>query len=836
MCGIFGASLNPRIMDKGMTKAAIAKFKMLGMYNVDRGKHSCGVYMDSMISKGIDKDKIFHDFIQAHHLPDPSDTGNYTMIGHTRMATHGSHTLENAHPFIIDDEFVLAHNGVIRNIWTLCNKYKIDHSKIHVDSMGLAALINKVGFSILNEYEGFAALLMARQSEPNSLYVYRGVSKRYSTGAEEEERPLFYLQCEEGIYFSSLERSLMAISDSGNDKLKLLEGNIVHKITNGVITKSKFPVSRDTVNYGVNAQTFGGSPAQNYPKPQGATPLALKMIGSTTTAPSTQNSSSATNSHVGRTLNASLFEKNITPVIWYETLPKRVDKYAGKKGIIYHVGRYWTVENEELKIAHGSYYINKRGFITMNKIKTSHNWFFYQGVMMKSLSAYNAALADDALKNIFWNYSVHISKYADYPVSNSRMEIATGCRDVSDYFKHRWFLNGNMCTNTGFTPKFSDRNYIIKDGLMHSISVQKGAVAEPCIDKELMQIDRNKGIIKEVESGIPPTLPEVVVPTDDLPFTEPRFMIDPNPSKAIPEWDVTHFYQPMESLEDYHATFTELEMNAVRYYIADLMMNELGLFPANIKEDMVEVQLNLFLSECVENRTNVIDQWNEKEYKDILDYMLIAQDNPKGDIFDDADVSDATEINEACEFIPKPVVDSQTSLAPIEERIDALNNMVQDYQKKVDEHNLSIVVNNISNPVKPSQDKLYIAEDKDGPNYQDAMDNGLTIDEIVRREEQARVPERKEDEESDFYVNEEHTKQDEIDYAFQDIVDDLSGAITCADELQEHEDSDFAQEVANLIYRAIDPALRDLRELSAKHGEVDMERYVIDVIKKKVNV
>src|SRR5690606_24935912 len=90
-CGIFGWSgRNPASFD-------FTKYNLLGIMNEQRGKHSCGVTIDGEIYIGVDKNKVYRDFILSTPLEKPVKYP--VVIGHTRHATIGVLNEANAHPF-----------------------------------------------------------------------------------------------------------------------------------------------------------------------------------------------------------------------------------------------------------------------------------------------------------------------------------------------------------------------------------------------------------------------------------------------------------------------------------------------------------------------------------------------------------------------------------------------------------------------------------------------------------------------------------------------------------------------------------------------------------------
>ena len=178
MCGIVGAVGNSNAVDiliQGLEKLEY------------RGYDSAGIYVTDAPDKGCLVKSVGR--IADLRAKISSDVKGSTGIGHTRWATHGQATEDNAHPHTSETgRFVLVHNGVIENYLQIKEEYLQGHKfKGQTDTEIAVHLIGKFvdedGLSVLEALkkslhiiQGSYAFALVDSQAPDTIYVAKNKS------------------------------------------------------------------------------------------------------------------------------------------------------------------------------------------------------------------------------------------------------------------------------------------------------------------------------------------------------------------------------------------------------------------------------------------------------------------------------------------------------------------------------------------------------------------------------------------------------------------------------------------------------------------------------------
>lgn len=231
-------------------------FNILGMYNDSRGGDACGIYYDDNWYKGVGNDAKYEKLVVKHNLHNTLKLKKYPIIiGHDRKMSVGHTGIDNAQPVVLvpydsdDILYVHAHNGTITNFRALAKKYNVEVLVGESDSIVMAKLIDTAGWDVLSEYEGSAALVMYKKSEPNVIYAFHGRSKSTEYAVVADERPLAFLTFPgKGTYISSDIDHLRNLSIPDKNILPFeFKYNIVYKLEGDLVTEFH-SVDRSAIN------------------------------------------------------------------------------------------------------------------------------------------------------------------------------------------------------------------------------------------------------------------------------------------------------------------------------------------------------------------------------------------------------------------------------------------------------------------------------------------------------------------------------------------------------------------------------------------------------------
>lgn len=177
MCGIVG------IIGKSAREIVLSGLSKLEY----RGYDSAGIYLNDQQGK----EYLIKTVGRIQNLKDkmlPIEQG-LVGIGHTRWATHGKPTENNAHPqFDETNRFYLVHNGVIENYQEIKNKYLQDVNFVSdTDTEVIVQLISKIArtqkvtaFAALKralaKIKGSYAILMVDNTQPDHIFIAKNKS------------------------------------------------------------------------------------------------------------------------------------------------------------------------------------------------------------------------------------------------------------------------------------------------------------------------------------------------------------------------------------------------------------------------------------------------------------------------------------------------------------------------------------------------------------------------------------------------------------------------------------------------------------------------------------
>ncbi len=247
MCGLFGWVKEEGVAGRNMEKER-AMASILALANDMRGGDSWGYFTEDKLTKDVGE------AFRMNRKKLNRLAASRWAIAHTRKATTGKVSKDNAHPFSIG-AVVGAHNGIVANHDEL--NYMYDR-EFQVDSMHIFAHIDG-GMPSFQDIEGYGAVTFCDTEFPGEVFV-----GTFNGGT------LCVMRVEGfGIVWSSLEAHLnIALRATGlkGERVRLKEGRC-YAIKDGAVEETKLDFDltdpwyryRNAAAQGILAKTEGGS-------------------------------------------------------------------------------------------------------------------------------------------------------------------------------------------------------------------------------------------------------------------------------------------------------------------------------------------------------------------------------------------------------------------------------------------------------------------------------------------------------------------------------------------------------------------------------------------------
>ena len=177
MCGIVGA-----VAERPVNKILVEGLKRLEY----RGYDSAGVAL--LDGNTLNTVKAVGKVVNVEAALEKAGVSGHTGIAHTRWATHGSVTEENAHPHVSNNQLALVHNGIIENHASLRASLKEDGYEFlsETDTEVMVHLIHKLRKqhttllasvqAAVKQFEGAFGTVVFDKANDNEIIVARSGS------------------------------------------------------------------------------------------------------------------------------------------------------------------------------------------------------------------------------------------------------------------------------------------------------------------------------------------------------------------------------------------------------------------------------------------------------------------------------------------------------------------------------------------------------------------------------------------------------------------------------------------------------------------------------------